>query len=183
MESWLKEVIKQCDGRNVGDAKKDECSSPAMKKRPSTCKLSHVAMLARPNACKVGVFGKCASAAQKDPFFGEVTGDQELSLIGYSCPCPTTPVNTGAVPNSSAVLLFLLLVVAVMYVPASSAKRKRKASSDGQKGRNGRPFSLTCAPLAAALAFYLEGITAVDVSSTFHPRSSTFRLLAATCLG
>jgi hypothetical protein len=29
------------------------------------------------------------------------------------------------------------------------AKRKRKAFSNGPKGRNGRPFLLTCAPLAA----------------------------------
>jgi hypothetical protein len=68
---------------------------------------------------------------------------------GYSCPCPTIHVNTAAVPNSSAVSLFLLLVVVVTYVPASSAKRKRKAFSNGPKGRNGRPFLLTCAPLAA----------------------------------
>jgi len=53
-----------------------------------------------------------------------------------------------AVPNSSAVSLFLLLVV-VTYVPASSAKRKRKAFSNGPKGRNGRLFLLTCAHLAA----------------------------------
>jgi len=64
-------------------------------------------------------------------------------------------VNTAAVHNSSAVSLFLLLVVVVTYVPASSAKRKRKrkrkrkAFSNGPKGRNGRPFLLTCAPLAA----------------------------------
>ena len=47
-------MIKQCDGRDVGDAKQDERSSPAMKKRLSTCKLSHVAMHARPKASKVG---------------------------------------------------------------------------------------------------------------------------------
>jgi hypothetical protein len=70
--------------------------------------------------------------------------------MGYSFPCPTIHVNTAAVPNSSAVSLLLLLVVVVTYVPASSAKRKRKAFfSDGLKGRNGRPFLLTCAPLAA----------------------------------
>jgi hypothetical protein len=72
-----------------------------------------------------------------------------VSGLGYSYPCPTIHVNTAAVPNSSAVSLFLLLVVVVTYVPASSAKRKRKAFSNGPKGRNGRPFLLTCAPLAA----------------------------------
>jgi hypothetical protein len=71
--------------------------------------------------------------------------------MGYSCPCPTIHVNTAAVHNSSAVSLFLLLVVVVTYVLASSAKRKRKrkAFSNGPKGGNGRPFLLTCAPLAA----------------------------------
>jgi len=69
--------------------------------------------------------------------------------MGYSYPCPTIHVNTAAVHNSSAVSLFLLLVVVVTYVPASSAKKKRKAFSDDPKGRKGRPFLLTCAPLAA----------------------------------
>jgi hypothetical protein len=70
--------------------------------------------------------------------------------MGYSCSCPTIHVNTAAVQNSSAVSLFLLLVVVVTYVPASSAKGKRKAFSNGSaKGRSGRPFLLTCAPLAA----------------------------------
>jgi hypothetical protein len=68
--------------------------------------------------------------------------------MGYNCPCPTIHVNTAAVHNSSAVSLFLLLVVVVTYVPASSAKRKRTAFSDGP-GTEGRPFLLTCAPLAA----------------------------------
>jgi hypothetical protein len=67
--------------------------------------------------------------------------------MGYSCPCPTIHVNTAAVHNSSAVSLFLLLVVVVTYIPASAAKRK--AFSNGPKGRNGNPFLLTCAPLAA----------------------------------
>jgi len=70
--------------------------------------------------------------------------------MGYSCPCPTIHVNTAAVHNSSAVSLFLLLVVVVTYIPASSAKRKRSAFSGGPpKGTKGRPFLLTCAPLAA----------------------------------
>jgi hypothetical protein len=70
--------------------------------------------------------------------------------MGYNCPCPTIHANTAAVHNSSAVSLFLLLVVVVTYVPASAAKGKRKAFSNGPgKGRNGRPFLLTCAPLAA----------------------------------
>src|ERR1017187_1055288 len=81
--------------------------------------------------------------------FWDGTGDHELPLMGYSCPCPTTHVNTAAVYNSSAVSLFLLLVVVVTYVPASAAKRKRKAFSDGWKDTKGRPFLLTCAPLAA----------------------------------
>jgi hypothetical protein len=58
-------------------------------------------------------------------------------------------VNTAAVHNSSAVSLFLLLAVVVTYVPASSARRKRKAFSNDPKGRKGRLFLLTCAPLAA----------------------------------
>jgi hypothetical protein len=75
------------------------------------------------------------------------TGDHEFTLMGYSCLCPTIHVNTAAVHNSSAVSLLLLLVV---RVPASSAKRKRRAFSDGPgKGTEGRPFLLTCAPLAA----------------------------------
>jgi hypothetical protein len=69
--------------------------------------------------------------------------------MGYSCPCPTTHVNTAAVHNSSVVSLFLLLVVVVTYVPASSASIKRKVfSNDGKVGK-GRPFLLICAPLAA----------------------------------
>jgi len=69
--------------------------------------------------------------------------------MGYSCPCPTTHVNTAAAHNSSAVSLFLPPVVVETYVPASSAKRKRKAFSKEPKGRKERPFLLTCAPLAA----------------------------------
>jgi len=69
--------------------------------------------------------------------------------MGYSCPCSTIHVNTAAVHNSSAVSLFLLLVVVATYVRASSAKRKRKAFSNDPKGGKGRPFLLTCAPLAA----------------------------------
>jgi hypothetical protein len=69
--------------------------------------------------------------------------------MGYSWPCPTIHVNTAAVHNSSAASLFLLRVVVVTYVPASSAKRKRKAFSNDPKGGKGRPFLLTCAPLAA----------------------------------
>jgi hypothetical protein len=71
-------------------------------------------------------------------------------LMGYSCPCPTIYANTAAVHNSSAVSVFLLLVVVATYIRASSAKRKRSAFSDGlPKGTEGRPFLLTCAPLAA----------------------------------
>jgi len=58
-------------------------------------------------------------------------------------------VDTAAVHNSSAVSLFLLLVVVATYVPAFSAKRKRRAFSNDPKGRKGKLFLLTCAPLAA----------------------------------
>jgi len=68
---------------------------------------------------------------------------------GYNPLCPKTHVNTAAVHNSSAVSLFLPPVVVETYVPASSANRKRKAFSNEPKGRKGRPFLLTCAPLAA----------------------------------
>jgi hypothetical protein len=69
--------------------------------------------------------------------------------MGYSYPCPTIHVNTAAAHNSSAVSLFLPPVVVVTYIPASSANRKKKAFSNGPKRRNGRPFLLTYAPLAA----------------------------------
>jgi hypothetical protein len=69
--------------------------------------------------------------------------------MGYSCPCPTIHVNTAAVHNSSAVSRFLLLVVVATYVQASSAKRKREAFSNDPKGRKGKAFLLTFAPLAA----------------------------------
>jgi len=82
--------------------------------------------------------------------FGTVWEDHELPSWAIVCPCPTIHVNTAAVHNSSAVSLLLLLVVRVTYVPASAAKRKRSAFSDGHgKGTKGRPFLLTCAPLAA----------------------------------
>src|ERR1039457_1573778 len=77
----------------------------------------------------------------------KIGGPYEFSLRAVY-PCPTTHVNTAAVHNSSAVSLFLLLAVVVTYVPASAAKRKKNAFSDGWKDTKGRPFLLTCAPLA-----------------------------------
>jgi hypothetical protein len=94
------------------------------------------------------MFTGLSAMLQTYPFW-DGTGDHELPSSAIVVPCPTIHVNTAAVHNSSAVSLFLLLVVVVTYVPASSAKRKRKAFSNDPKGRKGRPFLLTCAPLAA----------------------------------
>ena len=86
---------------------------------------------------------------RKGPFAGR-HWDHELPSWAIVVHAQQFTVNTAAVHNSSAVSLFLLLVVVVTYVPASSAKRKRSAFSDGPpKGTEGRPFLLTCAPLAA----------------------------------